>query len=87
MSFLSMKNSFFSPSLHFCILFHGSMKTKDQTSTLRESVSLNVEVCSFISVFLSVFLTLRTGSTSFRYQMVCVIYLEIIIPHLYQCVV
>jgi hypothetical protein len=40
-----------------------------------------------LSVFLSVFLSLRTGSTSFRYQMVCAIYLEIIIPHLCLCVV
>jgi hypothetical protein len=40
-----------------------------------------VEDCCYVSVLLSVFLSLRTGSTSFRYQMVCAIYLEIIIPH------
>ncbi len=36
-----------------------------------------MEGCCFVSVFLCVFLSLRTESTSFRYQMVCVIYLEI----------
>jgi hypothetical protein len=30
-----------------------------------------VEGCYFVSVSLSVFLSLRAGSTSFRYQMVC----------------
>jgi hypothetical protein len=46
-----------------------------------------MEGCYFVSVFLYVFLSLRDGSSSFRYQMVCDIHLEIIIPHLYLCVV
>jgi hypothetical protein len=46
--------------------------------------TLHVEGCCFASIFLcSFFLSLRGASTSFRYQMVCSIYLEIIIPLLY----
>jgi hypothetical protein len=43
-----------------------------------------MEGCCFVSVLLCVFLSLRAGSTSFRYQMVYAIFLEIIIPHLYD---
>jgi hypothetical protein len=44
--------------------------------------ALYVEGCYYVSILLSVFLSLRAGSTSFRYQIVCAIYLEIITPHL-----
>jgi hypothetical protein len=46
-----------------------------------------VEGCFYVSILLSVFLSLRAGSNSFRYQMVWAIYLEIITPHLQLCCV
>jgi hypothetical protein len=48
--------------------FFGSLSCCWERTGIFLRRALNVEGCSFVSVFLSVFLSLRAGSISFRYQ-------------------